>query len=179
MLLFGPARLQAETEDVRINICSIRPYDCASALIHSNARELNRVVPNRFKYRPMKQGLEINDFSASIRQSERNSEARERLHRLNSERFRHGIELVESIDRLQWQSLTGQIPVYSQFRLMQSRPFQHEPNRSSLEPALKNLQCRDFNFHLIARVLGVKVRRRMIAIVHVNSNSIKITKAGH
>ena len=53
-------------------------------MIHSNTREFGRVISYAFKYGPMQELFQIDDFPAAIRQSERNGEPGERLHRLDS-----------------------------------------------------------------------------------------------
>ena len=53
-------------------------------MVYLNARELGRVIPNRFKYWSTQEWLKIDDFPASIRQFEDNSEVGDGLHGLNS-----------------------------------------------------------------------------------------------
>jgi hypothetical protein len=58
-------------------------------------------------------------------------------------------------------------------------PFSHEPKITHRQRPPENLPGRDLDLGPLAAMAGVKVRRRMIAVVHLDHDSKEAADARH
>ena len=74
--------------------------------------------------------------------------------------------------------LSGKLPVFSQFGLMLALPFEHCCQSTSRKAAFDS-SAPDFERYFILPIFSMKVRRRMVAIVHSYNNAEKATDFRH
>jgi len=74
---------------------------------------------------------------------------------------------------------SGELPVGQEGSLVEGSPVENSARGFSGKGTLENPRRGDLNHRLVIAMHRVKVRRRMIGIVHVNGHTVKLADPGH
>jgi hypothetical protein len=87
--------------------------------------------------------------------------------------------LGQRVDSVEWLQLRRSAPLDLKFPLVQCRPLSDEAHRPSGEIAREYGPCVDGDARLELRVFGVKMRRRMVAEVHLDHDAVEPAELRH
>lgn len=73
----------------------------------------------------------------------------------------------------------GSFPVDFELVAVLFDPFSHESKRTCREETRENVPGRNLDLGALLAIAGVEVWRRMIAVVHLNHDSVKAADVGH
>jgi len=84
----------------------------------------------------------------------------------------------QRLDRPQWFFLSSQVPVLHELDLMHCVPLKNGVQHTTWK-LTDDLPVLDVNRDLVVPVFGMKVRRRVVSIVHPNDDSEKTGNLRH
>ena len=129
--------------------------------------------------RPVQQRADVPLDNRIIGQVEAEAEAIERFNSSDSDQAHVRPSLLQGRNRLRPAPALGHLPAAPKLIAMERGPFKHECQGPTWELATVDFQRFDENQRLRARVLGMKVRRLMIIIEHLDHDAKKPADLRH
>ena len=90
--------------------------------------------------------------------------------------LRHSRSSWQRINTAKRLHVTCLLPCVDQFNLVLGCPFHDEARRTRRKTAANYAKCICIDNHVITTVLGVKVRRIVVVVVHFDHDTVKPTK---